>query len=718
MEQVRKQLDKEMQSRNKAIKIFALCFAAVLPWYLIANVWLKFLVTFPVLCWASASKIGQVLGEGYTGVGMPGMSLGPSIILGWNGSIIALETTVWLVVGSILNFWILSPALYYSGDIADTGESNGLAVWPGGLNIYTQTGAPYSDINAACRQFKNNSLCSNATFARQKCMWEVVPGVSGGHSLYSCSAGRIMLSSTMWLTMVGISWTLIGSIVDAGIDVYCPSVCCSYLEDLEEDEDDDLFFEDDPAYDHLRRNPSAGSLLSRNRFSEHVRSSSYNEIDAESTHRRREAGFHVEQRSMSRRNRSRGESVVVLQGVPHTVNGRTSLRCRNSVSLRRPSRERSQQHRSQQHRRESSSGMDAGSKATTTTMATTYGTHASGGGEKRNSLREERRDMITRQKDWCRPVGPKGNVGNVPAWLGPSGILGLGALFVVFVDVTAMGMPVWGTLLTVIFSTVMSYGLGALMATTAQNMAMPSAMVLQLLFGFLLPHQGEPNVVSAALSNAIVAQSLTLLNDFKMAVLLGISTSDMLIAQIWGTFVGCGWSAVVYNLIMDWNKSGVIALGKGMWANLGAEGSHLLAQLFGEYGLARIFHDHPTFMWFSLISFVIGIAAPFARRAVPPRWRRYVPNTVLIGLAQFPPANAFSIFTGLAFALFFQVYLRKRHPAFYADFRFVSTSGMNSGVGIGGLVLLLFQALRWNFAVDLGGPVGDGCLVPPNMPQY
>ena len=169
---------------------------------------------------------------------------------------------------------------------------------------------------------------------------------------------------------------------------------------------------------------------------------------------------------------------------------------------------------------------------------------------------------------------------------------------------------------------------------------------------------------------------------------------------------------------MEWNQSGVITLGQGMWANLGAEGSHLLAQLFGEYGLARIFHDHPEFMWFSLVSLIIGISAPFARRAVPPEWRRYVPNTVLIGLAQFPPANAFSIFTGLAFALFFQIYLQKRHQQFYDKYRFVSTSGMNSGVGIGGLVLLLFQALKWNFSVDLGGPVGDGCLVPPNMPQY
>ena len=69
-----------------------------------------------------------------------------------------------------------------------------------------------------------------------------------------------------------------------------------------------------------------------------------------------------------------------------------------------------------------------------------------------------------------------------------------------------MGMPAWGTAVTVVASVVMSYGLGALMATTAQNMAMPSAMVLQLIFGFLLPGQGEANIVSAAVSNAIVRE--------------------------------------------------------------------------------------------------------------------------------------------------------------------------------------------------------------------
>ena len=134
-----------------------------------------------------------VLGEGFTGVGIPGVSLGPSIILGWNATIVALDVTVWLVIGSILNFWVVAPLLYYSGTIHEDGHSSGVAVWPGGLNIYSDDGSPYSIVNAACGANLNASSCT----ATPSCVWG-----HGGHD--SCSAGRIRLSSTMWLTATGI----------------------------------------------------------------------------------------------------------------------------------------------------------------------------------------------------------------------------------------------------------------------------------------------------------------------------------------------------------------------------------------------------------------------------------------------------------------------------------------------------------------------------------
>ena len=53
--------------------------------------------------------------------------------------------------------------------------------------------------------------------------------------------------------------------------------------------------------------------------------------------------------------------------------------------------------------------------------------------------------------------------------------------------------------------------------------------------------------------------------------------------QLWGTLVGVVSSTLVYSLILEWNADKIIVLGEGQWANLGAEGSHLLAQLFGQY---------------------------------------------------------------------------------------------------------------------------------------
>ena len=82
-----------------------------------------------------------------------------------------------------------------------------------------------------------------------------------------------------------------------------------------------------------------------------------------------------------------------------------------------------------------------------------------------------------------------------------------------------------------------------------------------------------------------------------------------------------------------------------------------MAELFGEYGLARIWGDHPTFKWFSLICFVTGILGPILRRFLVSRNNRHLfPNTVLIGLAQFPPANAYSILSGLFMCFLYQVY--------------------------------------------------------------
>ena len=121
----------------------------------------------PILCWVCDTLTCSVLGEGFTGVGLPGLSLGPSIILGWNATIVKISTTVWIAVGAVLNFWVAAPLLYYSGTITESngdphrlyGSSSGLAVWPGGLDLYSKSGERYSVANADCEKLSNESSC-------------------------------------------------------------------------------------------------------------------------------------------------------------------------------------------------------------------------------------------------------------------------------------------------------------------------------------------------------------------------------------------------------------------------------------------------------------------------------------------------------------------------------------------------------------------------------
>lgn len=59
--------------RSAAMKLFFLFFAITFPWYLLANLWLQFLLPMPILCWICAAPACQILGEGLVGVGIPGV---------------------------------------------------------------------------------------------------------------------------------------------------------------------------------------------------------------------------------------------------------------------------------------------------------------------------------------------------------------------------------------------------------------------------------------------------------------------------------------------------------------------------------------------------------------------------------------------------------------------------------------------------------------------
>ena len=80
------------------------------------------------------------------------------------------------------------------------------------------------------------------------------------------------------------------------------------------------------------------------------------------------------------------------------------------------------------------------------------------------------------------------------------------------------------------------------------------------------------------------------------------------------------------------------------------------------------------------------------------------------------------VVSALALAYLYRVHLERKHPVWFGRYQMISTSALNMGVGIGGLLLFVLQAALGDrqhaLVPDLGGPTGDGCLVNASMPQF
>ncbi len=119
----------------------------------------------------------------------------------------------------------------------------------------------------------------------------------------------------------------------------------------------------------------------------------------------------------------------------------------------------------------------------------------------------------------------------------------------------------------------------------------------------------------------------------------------------------------------------------------------LNAKVFGEQGLGAILHGELR----TLVSLcaAVGVLGTLALHAIPEtcRWKRWVPPPLLLGVAGLYSGFNFAALTTLSLAVLYQLVLRRRHPRWYERYQYVSTSGVNAGVGLAGLVVVTLTSL-------------------------
>ena len=140
----------------------------------------------------------------------------------------------------------------------------------------------------------------------------------------------------------------------------------------------------------------------------------------------------------------------------------------------------------------------------------------------------------------------------------------------------------------------------------------------------------------------------------------------------------------------------------------------LLRQVFGEQGPAAVLHG--TLLRIVLWCTVFGVVGTLALATIPDRhrWKRWLPSPVLLGVAGLYSGINFSSTSMLLVALVYHVWLRGRHLQWFNRFQYISTSGVNAGVGLAGLVVILLTSFSVS-SVRLG-PVPKGSCDNVQLP--
>jgi len=105
---------------------------------------------------------------------------------------------------------------------------------------------------------------------------------------------------------------------------------------------------------------------------------------------------------------------------------------------------------------------------------------------------------------------------------------------------------------------------------------------------------------------------------------------------------------------------------------------------------------HGPLLWIVVCCGLFGLIVPPLLHMVPDDkwWKKWLPSPILLGVGGLYAGVNFSCVTMLVIGFVYQVWLKKYRPEWHKRFQHVSTSGVNAGVGLSGLLVVLFTYIE------------------------
>lgn len=197
------------------------------------------------------------------------------------------------------------------------------------------------------------------------------------------------------------------------------------------------------------------------------------------------------------------------------------------------------------------------------------------------------------------------------------------SIAMMFVQIVAFEIAWWAGLIAIAMAFVLS--LVACRATGETDTTPVGAMgkVMQLMFAVFHPGQVIPNLASAGIAANSAIASADLLTDLKSGYLLGANPRRQFLAQFFGVFFGTIAIVPIWFLMVP---------DKAHLEKFAAPATRTWE------AVARVLTKGIEFLpmsarWAILIGALVGIALPLIERFTAPKYRKYLPSAMGLGLS-------------------------------------------------------------------------------------
>ncbi|PNY27801.1 Sexual differentiation process protein isp4 [Tolypocladium capitatum] len=284
----------------------------------------------------------------------------------------------------------------------------------------------------------------------------------------------------------------------------------------------------------------------------------------------------------------------------------------------------------------------------------------------------------------------------VPQWWFLCVFLPMFALCFVTSYVWDTGLTWWAIILAMVIALVWLIPIGIVQAIT--NIQLGLNVFTEFIIGYMLPGRPTAMMMFKTYGYITMSQGLAFVADMKLGHYLKLPPRTMFFGQVIATI----WSTFVQVAVFYWSMSGAI---KDVCTDKAAahftcpNGSVFFTAsiLWGLIGPARIFsgtgiYKNLQYFW------IIGAALPTSFWLIRKRWPnsivRYLNAPVIFsGTGSIPPATPLNYLSWGIVGFIFNKWIRDRWRGWWMRFNYVTSAGLDSGLAISTIIIVLTLSL-------------------------